>query len=288
MTPRPARVVDAHVHLWDPARTDWYPYLSGRQQLDLGDVSGMARRFDVPTYRSEAAGWNVEKVVNVAAATGPHSVEETLELDRRPDDDGLLGAIVGGIIPTEAPADAVALLDRQMAADRFRGVRPMGAFTGPLPPTYVLEALRERGCCSSSWRTPTSCRPRRRASARSRAWWWWSSTPGGPARTPTRSGRCGGRDGRPRRPRPTTSCASCPGWPCRWARWIPPAFAPWIEHAIETFGPDRCMFASNFPVDGLHGTFDELYSAYAAVVAGLDDATQDALFAGTATRVYRC
>ena len=28
MTTRPTRVVDAHVHLWDPARTDWYPYLS--------------------------------------------------------------------------------------------------------------------------------------------------------------------------------------------------------------------------------------------------------------------
>ncbi len=28
MTVPPTRVVDAHVHLWDPARTDWYPYLS--------------------------------------------------------------------------------------------------------------------------------------------------------------------------------------------------------------------------------------------------------------------
>ena len=46
--PRPARIVDAHVHLWDPARTDWYPYLSAaRTQLNMGDVSGMSRRFDV-------------------------------------------------------------------------------------------------------------------------------------------------------------------------------------------------------------------------------------------------
>jgi len=67
-TPRPARIVDAHVHLWDPARTDWYPYLSGRTQLDMGDVSGISRHFDVPTYLAESAGWNVEKLVNVAAA----------------------------------------------------------------------------------------------------------------------------------------------------------------------------------------------------------------------------
>jgi L-fuconolactonase len=43
------RIVDAHVHLWDPARADWYPYLAGQQELDMGDISGMVRRFDQPT-----------------------------------------------------------------------------------------------------------------------------------------------------------------------------------------------------------------------------------------------
>jgi predicted TIM-barrel fold metal-dependent hydrolase len=85
---QPTRVVDAHVHLWDPARTDWYPYLSGGMKLkDIGDPTGMARRFDVPTYLAESARWNVEKLVNVAAATGRHSIAETLDLERRADDD---------------------------------------------------------------------------------------------------------------------------------------------------------------------------------------------------------
>ena len=65
------RVVDAHVHLWDPARADWYPYLAGMQELDMGDISGMCRRFDQPIYFSEAAKWNVQKFVHVAAAA-PH------------------------------------------------------------------------------------------------------------------------------------------------------------------------------------------------------------------------
>ncbi len=64
------------------------------------------------------------------------------------------------------------------------------------------------------------------------------------------------------------------------------AFAPWLEAVIEAFGVERCMFASNFPVDGMHGTFDELYSAYDAVTAGLDDASRDQLFAATAARTY--
>jgi L-fuconolactonase len=288
MTPRPARVVDAHVHLWDPARTDWYPYLSGRQRLDLGDVSGMARRFDVPTYRSESQGWNVEKVVNVAAATGPHSVEETLELDRRPDDDGLLGAIVGGIIPTDAPADAVALIDRQMAADRFRGVRPMGAFTGPLPPTYVLEALRERGLLFELMAHPDQLQAAAEALGAVEGLvvvvehTGWPRSDSDEEQALWRVGMAALAAIGPR------VVCKLSGLAMPLGSMDPAAFAPWIEHAIETFGPDRCMFASNFPVDGLHGTFDELYAGYAAVVAGLDGATQDALFAGTATRVYRC
>src|SRR5262249_38795287 len=32
-------------------------------------------------------------------------------------------------------------------------------------------------------------------------------------------------------------------------------FRPWIDFCLEAFGPERCMFASNFPVDGMHGTF---------------------------------
>ena len=36
------------------------------------------------------------------------------------------------------------------------------------------------------------------------------------------------------------------------------AFLPWIEHCLNTFGDFRCFFASNFPVDGMFGSYDEL------------------------------
>ena len=61
MTAPIARIVDAHVHFWDPARTDWYPYLSGLQQLDIGDISGMCRLFLPEHYLAESAAWPVEK-----------------------------------------------------------------------------------------------------------------------------------------------------------------------------------------------------------------------------------
>src|ERR1035437_1091086 len=103
--------VDARVHIWAPARTDWYPYLSHPQAPDSADASRIFRPFDVDTYQAEAAGWNVEKFINVAAATGRHSIEETIELDGAAQARGGPDAIIGGIPPTDTVAEALALLD---------------------------------------------------------------------------------------------------------------------------------------------------------------------------------
>ena len=66
------------------------------------------------------------------------------------------------------------------------------------------------------------------------------------------------------------------------------AFSRWFEYAIEAFGVDRCLFASNFPVDSTYGTFDQLYEVFSAITAGLDDESRRKLFAENAERVYRC
>ena len=68
----------------------------------------------------------------------------------------------------------------------------------------------------------------------------------------------------------------------------PTCCGPGSSTASTSFGVDRCMFASNFPVDAMHGTFDELYSAYDGVTADLDADARDKLFAANAERLYRC
>lgn len=285
---RPARVVDAHVHLWDPARTDWYPYLSGRMALNMGDTQGMARHFDVPTYQAESAGWSVEKLVNVAAAVGHHSVDETLELDRRAEADGHPDAIVGGIPPTESTAEAVALLDRQMGASRFRGVRPMGTHDGPLPSDDVLRALQDRGLLFELMAHPDQLQDAARGLAAFDELVIVVEHTGWP--------RSNEHDEHALWKAGIDALAALGGnVHCKLSGLAMPlgsmsadAFAPWIEHAISAFGVDRCMFASNFPVDGMHGTFDELYTTFAALTAGLDDDARAKLFATNAERVYRC
>lgn len=60
-----------------------------------------------------------------------------------------------------------------------------------------------------------------------------------------------------------------------------------IHFCIDTFGPDRCLFESNFPVDRQALSYPVLWNALQKMAARYDDAEQDDLFAGTATRVYR-
>ena len=288
MTSRPVRIVDAHVHLWDPARTDWYPYLStGQAQLNMGDVSGMSRRFDVPTYRTETAGWNVTKLVNVAAATGRHSIEETLELDRRADADGHPDAIIGGLGSTDSIAETVADLDRQLAAPRFRGVRPMGAFAGPLPPAEVLHALQERDLVFEVMTHADQLLVAARGLESHGELVVVVEHAGWP--------RNGSDEERGLWAAGINALAGLgDNVLCKLSGLAMPlrsvsvdALAPWLEHVIDAFGVDRCLFASNFPVDGMHGTFDELYTAYCAITSGLDDEARDKLFAANAERVYR-
>jgi L-fuconolactonase len=280
--PRPARIVDAHVHCWDPANTEWYPYLSGGMALDMGDTAGMNRRFDVGTYQREAAGWNVEKLVHVAAATGASSIDETLEIDRR----GEVDAIVGGVPPTDTVAEAIALLDRQAAAPRFRGVRPMGRFAGPLPAAEVLAVLAERDLLFEVLARPEQLR----AAADGLAalgdltvvveHTGWPLTGTDEEHATWRDGLLALADLGDRVHCKLSGVAMAAG------SMAPGALARWLEPAIEIFGVERCFFASNFPVDGLHGTLDELWTAYAAVTAGLPEGDRAALFAGNAERLY--
>jgi L-fuconolactonase len=64
-------------------------------------------------------------------------------------------------------------------------------------------------------------------------------------------------------------------------------WAPYIETCIEAFGPERCMFESNFPVDMGSCDYATLWNAFKHVAKGASADEKTALFSGTATRVYR-
>ncbi|WP_083745353.1 amidohydrolase [Variovorax sp. KK3] len=62
---------------------------------------------------------------------------------------------------------------------------------------------------------------------------------------------------------------------------------PYVETCIELFGPRRCMFESNFPVEKMGISFHALWNAFKRMAAGCSDDEQAELFSRTATRFYR-
>ena len=62
---------------------------------------------------------------------------------------------------------------------------------------------------------------------------------------------------------------------------------PWMEHCIERFGPDRCMFESNFPPDKVGHSYNVLFNAFKRLSKGYLASERADMFHDTAVRAYR-
>jgi predicted TIM-barrel fold metal-dependent hydrolase len=71
------------------------------------------------------------------------------------------------------------------------------------------------------------------------------------------------------------------------SRVLADATSKYFVHGIEAFGPDRCMFESNFSPDKLSGSYRTLWNSFKLIAAGYTDAERADMFAGTARRAYR-
>jgi len=65
------------------------------------------------------------------------------------------------------------------------------------------------------------------------------------------------------------------------------AWRPYVDACIETFGANRCMFESNFPVDKGACSYRSLFNAFKRLASGASPSEKADLFAGTASRFYR-
>jgi predicted TIM-barrel fold metal-dependent hydrolase len=71
------------------------------------------------------------------------------------------------------------------------------------------------------------------------------------------------------------------------AGWDPALNRRLVSQAIEAFGTDRCLFGSNFPIDGLVADYASVWSVYRDAVECLSEDEQIAVLRGNAERVYR-
>ena len=60
-----------------------------------------------------------------------------------------------------------------------------------------------------------------------------------------------------------------------------------VRETVALFGPERCLWGSNFPIEKLWTGYASLVETYRKALAYLSPAAQDAIFGGTARRLYR-
>ena len=72
-----------------------------------------------------------------------------------------------------------------------------------------------------------------------------------------------------------------------WNHWSPSDLKPYVEIVLEAFGPERCMFGSDWPVCELAASYADVHHALTETVGVLSECERDDLFGGTANRFYR-
>ncbi len=72
-----------------------------------------------------------------------------------------------------------------------------------------------------------------------------------------------------------------------WQRLTPSDLRPYVQAALECFGPGRCMFGSDWPVCELAATYERVHAALVEALGPLSEAERAAIFGDTARRFYR-
>ncbi len=298
MTPFP--IIDPHQHFWDLG-ANYLPWLSEEPPIAFryGDYTALKRDYLPADYRLDAAGFDVVGTVYVEAEWNPlDPIGETRWVSTLANAEGLPTAIVAQAWLHQK--DAADVLAQQAAFPQIRGIRQKPA-SAPTP-----KSARRGAPCSmddARFREGFSKLEPLGLSYDLQTPWWhldaaldlaldfpntqivlnhtglpadrspeglkaWRHAMGALADAPNVALKISGL-GQPDLP------------------WTTEANAPIVRDAISMFGTDRCMFASNFPVDGLCADFRTIFQGFEKITAYMPADDRLKLFHDNARRIYR-
>jgi predicted TIM-barrel fold metal-dependent hydrolase len=294
------RIIDAHHHLWDLERHD-YPWLKPTTRHPAGDLTPICKSYRLADFLADARNQQLVKSVHLQAAmAGP--VQETAWLQGLADQPGA-GGFPHAIVAFADLADPAveAVLERHCAHPNVRGIRFMLNYIEGDP----LYCMTERGdwLADPQWLAgyallekyhlsfDLQVYPHQMAEAAALA----ARHPGiqlmlNHAGLPTR------RDAgyladwrnsmRTLAERPNV-VAKISGLGMFEPDWTAGSIRPLVLDTIAIFGVDRCLFASNFPVDKLASDYDAIWHAFDQITADFTAAERQQLFHDNAAHFYR-
>ena len=290
-------MVDAHVHFWDPTK-HYYPWLCDKPLIPFryGDYSAICRPYYPTDYFVDASDHNVVKFVYLETEWDPRDpigeMDFVAELRR---DTGFPNvAIAQAWLDREDNAE---VLESHAARDFVRGVRQKPR-SSPSP-----KDSRPGSMSDPLWREGFArLRPLGLQFDLQAPWWHLDEAAelardfpdtqivllhtGLPAdRSP--EGIAGWKAA-------MNTLVGCPNVAVKISGIGIPG-VPWsvennrdiVLSTIDAFGVDRSMFASNFPVDGVCGDLNTIFSGYKTITADFSLEDRKKLFHDNAIRIYR-
>lgn len=292
-------IVDPHQHLWDFGRHR-YGWLMDRPlpSNPAGDVAPIARPYGLDDYLADTAGWNVVATVHVDAGAAPaDALNETRWLQEIADTRGFPQGIVAYAALNDP--DVKRLLEAHRQSANVRGIRQIVNWHADPARTYTPHDLLEDDAWLRGFNLlarhdlsfdlqiyPSQMPAAARLAARRPDTRIILNHTGMPTDRDT-AGLAAWSAGMSELAEQPNVAVKISGLAMIDRQWTVDSIRPFVLTAIDLFGPERCMFASNFPVDKLYGDFSRHYDAYDAIVADFTDAERRRLFGETAAEIYR-
>ena len=293
-------ILDAHQHFWD-LRANNYPWLAGPARIPFryGDYGAICRDYLPADYRADTAPHRVVGTVHMEAeiAAGD-AVAETRWLEELAARAGLPSACVAQA-RLDHP-DAPAVLAAQAGHAMTRGIRHKPA-CAPTPGQGRRDAPGSMD--DPAWRRGYALLQRHGLSFDLQAPWWHAEQAAALAGdfpdTPliinhtflpadrSAEGLAGWRRAVALMARHPNVALKVSGLGVAGRPWPAAENLTLIQDAVSIMGWQRCLFASNFPVDSLVATFDQVADAFLDAIADRPEHQRRALLHDNAVRLYR-
>ena len=280
-------LVDAHQHFWDPG-AHYYPWLNDEPPIPFryGDYRAIRKRYLPPDYLLDAKQFKVAKTVYVETEWDPRDpLGEMRYVEQLRREHGLPSVAVAQAWLHQD--DAPQLIEKQASFAFVRSVRHKP------PPGAMLDAKWRRGFAALArnglrfdLQTPwASLGDAARLAADFADTQIILNHTGLPADRSAEGIAGWKRAMKELAARPNTA-VKISGLGQAGQPWTAEANRAIVLDTIEIFGVPRCMFASNFPVDSLCGTFATIFEGFASITSKFGKEEKSALFHDNAIRIY--
>lgn len=294
--------IDTHHHLWD-LENNPYPWLTEGIDHFVGDYSIFRRTYLISHLHQDAAGLPLVKSVHVQAEWDHESdpVGETAWLQSVADSEGSRGmpnAIIG--YADLSIKDAPDIIARHAEHPNWRGIRHM--LNWSKDPKWQF-TNRNDLMTDFQWRRGYRALADHGGSFDLQVWPWQLAMAGrlakeipevpivldhtGMPRDWDEDGITAWREGMKALAEADNVSVKISALGMFAPEFTADAIRQFVLDAIDIFGVERCMFASNYPVDMLFSSYAAIWNAYDSITSDFSDAERDALFRLNAERYYR-